>query len=157
MAAVAKLGIAVPEGKNMEIVSKAVLSALDLDDDANESTVVASINVMKQERQVSVSAADLQAVKDDLAARDARDAVDAAIAKGKVMPAQKEWAMDYAAKDPAGFTQYVAKAPQTIPVDALPGKTQQASDPVADDAVKAVAKIMGVSLDDIKKYNGMEV
>lgn len=154
MAAVAKLGVAVPEEKEAPIVSKAVLSALDLEDNANESTVVASINVLKQENKVSVPAAEFQALKAKMAARDARDAVDTAIAKGKVTHAQKEWAMDYAAKDPDGFAQYVAKAPHAVPVDALPSHAYKPQDPGIDDAVKQVASLMAVDLEDIKKYNG---
>lgn len=156
IAAVAKLGIAVPEEKAREVVSKAVISALDLGDDANESTVVASINVLKQENAAGVSRADFIAMKEKIALRDATDAVGLAIAKGKVTPDQKDWAMNYAQKDPEGFSTYVAKAPQVIPVNDLPGKTRTATDPAADEAVVAVAKMMGVDLEDIKKYNGKE-
>jgi len=156
MAAVAKLGIAVPEVKDREIVSKAVTAALDLEDTANESMVVASINVLKQENSTGVSAEDFNALKEKMAERDATDAVSKAIAKGKVTPDQEDWAMVYAKKDPEGFATYVVKAPQVIPVDKLGGKTQTATDPAADEAVVAVAKMMGVDMEDIKKYNGKE-
>lgn len=156
LAAVAKLGIAVPDEDTRGIVSKAVLSALDLEDDANESTVVASINVLKQEKQTSVSAAEFQALKNDLAARDARDAVSAAIAKGKVIPAQKDWALDYATKDPDGFAQYVAKAPQAVPVDKLPGKTEIVQTGELTQTDLAVAGQMDLDPEDLKKY-GLEV
>ena len=46
--------------------------------------------------------------------------------------------------------------PMVVPVGSLQGQTQQAADPVADEAVAAVAKMMGVDLEDIKKYNGRE-
>lgn len=156
LAAVAKLDIAVPDEKSMEIVSKAVIAALDLAEDANESMVVASINVLKQEKQTSVSAADFQALKDDLAARDAREAVAAAIAKGKVIPAQKEWALDYATKDPDGFGLYVAKAPQAIPVGKLPGKTETAQTGELTETDLAVAGQMDLDPEDLKKF-GLEV
>lgn len=157
LSAIAKqAGVAIPQAQEREVVSKAVISALDLEETANESAVVASINVLKQERAAGVSAADFAALQEKMAAREATDAVAKAIAKGKVTPDQKDWAMAYAKKDPEGFGVYVAKAPQVVPVDRLPDKTPEAADPVMDDAVAAVAKMMGVPLEDIKKYNGKE-
>lgn len=41
--------------------------------------------------------------------------VDAAIAAGKVTPAQKDWAVQYASQDRAGFEAFVAAAPVLIP------------------------------------------
>lgn len=44
----------------------------------------------------------------------AGDAVDAAMSSGKVSPAQKEWALEYASADLAGFNKYVAAAPVIV-------------------------------------------
>lgn len=62
----------------------------------------------------------LKALTDGQAAAAATAAVDAAIAEFKVAPAQKDWALGYAAKDLAGFQAYVAAATAIVPS----GKTQ---------------------------------
>lgn len=40
--------------------------------------------------------------------------VDAALKAGKITPAQKDWALDYASSDPKGFDKYIEKAPALI-------------------------------------------
>lgn len=152
LAAIAKqAGVAVPKAEEKEVVSKAVITALGLDGTANESTVVASINVLKQEKATGVSIEDFNAMKEKMAVRDATDAVDKAIAKGKVTPDQKDWAFDYAQKDPEGFAVYVTKAPQVVPVDDLPGGSGGGGDKSLDEATLAVAKQMDVDPGDLEK------
>jgi hypothetical protein len=50
-----------------------------------------------------------------LSERDAR--VEKAIASGKVTPAQKKWADEYALKDPSGFDAFVTAAPVVVEVN----------------------------------------
>ena len=154
LTAVAKLDVKLPEEKTKEVLPKAIAAALDLKETDTESVVVASIHALKQTSKTSVSVADFNALQKKIIDRDATDAVVAAMANGKVTPDQKDWAMEYAIKDLEGFKVYVSKAPVVIPVETLPGKTEQSDDLIKDEAVIKVAKSMGVDLEDIKKYNG---
>ena len=49
----------------------------------------------------------------------AEAAVDAAIKAGKVSPAQREWALGYAAADPDGFAAFAKAAPAILPSGAV--------------------------------------
>lgn len=147
--AVAKLKDKPPETR--EVIAKDVLAALDLAD-GDVSTVVASIHALKQGHQGMVPRAEFDALKADLAKRDAVAIVAKATAAGKITPDQKAWATEYAERDPEGFAVFVAKAPVVIPVDKLPGKKPDSDDPALSQATLTVAKMMGVTEADIKQY-----
>jgi phage I-like protein len=156
--AIAKIGVALPEEKTVETTVEKmpaeVIAALDLKDTDTASVAVASIEALKQTTKTQVSRADFTALQQKLADRDASDAVAAAMAKGKVTPDQKDWALAYAKKDLEGFGLYVAKAPQVVPVDDLPwGKPVKETREI-DDATAQVAKMMDVDIEDIKKAAG---
>lgn len=101
-------------------------------------------------KYVPIAAHDeLKAQVAQLLARQAEDdaaaAVNAAMAEGKVTPAQKDWATAYARKDLAGFRAYVAAAPVIV----APGASAHAAGtpPVKrqmDDEARAVALRMGL-------------
>ncbi len=46
----------------------------------------------------------------------AEKALELALRAGKITPAMKDWALEYAKNDPAGFEVYVANAPKIVPV-----------------------------------------
>ena len=56
----------------------------------------------------------LETVETERAGERARAAVEAATAAGRIAPAQGDWALAYAGKDPAGFADYVASAPAIV-------------------------------------------
>jgi len=138
-----------------EVIAKAVVEALGVESD-DVSTVVASINALKQAPLTMVSREEFTALQKKLALRDAGDAVAAAMAAGKVTPDQQEWAAKYAETDLEGFKIFVAKAPVVIPVDTLPKKTEQPDTITASGEIQAVAKMMDVSDEDLKKYGGLQ-
>lgn len=142
-----------PEPK--EVVAKEVLEALDLKEEDDTSTVVASIHALKQNSDGSVSRDEFEAVKKELRERDAREVVAKAIADGKVSGEMKDWAMDYARRDLKGFKTFAAKAAPVIPKGDLPDKKEPA-DTVIDDAVLSVAKLMGNSEDDLKQFGARQ-
>lgn len=83
-----------------------------------------------------------------MAKDDAERSVNAAMAAGKVTPAQKEWALAYASKDPTGFAGYVEKAPVIV----QPGSAAHAAgDPPGggkrelDDSDRAVCARLGLT------------
>ena len=56
----------------------------------------------------------LKAVEDSGAEEKATAAVDAAVKAGKIAPAQRDWALDYAKSSPDGFKAYVDAAPAIV-------------------------------------------
>lgn len=78
-------------------------------------------------------------------------AVEKAIAAGKVTPAQKDWAIDYAKREPDGFKAYCAAAP-TILRDGRVALDKPADGSVTlSDEQRAICSQMGLSEEDFKK------
>lgn len=145
--------------KSAAVVAKTpaeVISLLGLQEDDSVSTVVASINALKQAEKGMVSKAEFDLIVAKLNDRDAGEVVAAALAAGKITPDQQAWADDYAKRDIAGFKTFVAKAPQVVPLSELGRKSEQKSDGELNDSVLAVAKLMDVSTEDLKKYGGLQ-
>ena len=137
--------------QKVEVVAKDILSALDLEDGDTASAVVAGIHALKQGAKGSVSREEFDKIQKDLARRDAKEVVAKAMTDGKVTPDQKEWASEYAERDLEGFKLFAAKAPVVIPVGDLPEK-KESGDAIVDDSVLSVAKLMGVTAEDIKQF-----
>lgn len=140
--------------KTVEVVAKDIKTALELKDEDDLSTVVASIHALKQGQKTSVSKAEFDALAKKLLERDVTEVVAKAMTDGKITPEQKEWATEYATKDLRGFETFVAKAAVVVPLDKLGGHTKKTDTGVIDDATVQVAKAMGLSEEDLKKYAG---
>lgn len=97
-------------------------TALDLKD-KTVSEAVATVHALKQGKEqlseLEKVQNELKDLKAEAAKRDAAEAVEMALTAGKIQPSQKEWAMDYATKDLAGFKSFADKAPQIVPLDNL--------------------------------------
>lgn len=141
--------------KEVQVIAKEVIEALELNEGDNVSTVVASIHALKQGGKGMVSKAEFEKLQKDLRKRDADEVVAKAVAEGKITPDQKEWATEYAERDLEGFRTFVAKAPVVVPVEDLPGKKTKPDDIVADENVMNVAKMFGITAEDIKQYGGL--
>lgn len=131
------------------IAAKDVLGALGLAQ-GGTSEVVAEIHVLKAAKEAKASE-EVVRLAAKLAAIEADGAVFEAVKAGKIAPAQKEWAENYAKSDLAGFRLFVAKAPVVVPVQPLPSESSTPAD-ATDPTVLAVAKMMGVSEEDLKIY-----
>jgi len=81
-----------------------------------------------------VPAAELTALNDRLAGIEADKAVARAFADGKLVEAQREWALGYAKTSPQAFADFAAKAPKIAPEPAAAVK-------VADPAAPAVVAL----------------
>jgi phage I-like protein len=136
-------------------VLKDVREALGLAEGADLSGIKGTIAALKQgHEQQGTLAAEVAALKADLRRRDAAVAVAAALSQGKITPAQKDWAETYAAQDPAAFAAFVAKAPVVIDTGrVVPGGKPTPGPKHLDDTALVVAKMMGVSPEDLAKYN----
>lgn len=141
-----------PEGADM-VANSTILSMLGLKADAKTEDVAASIMALKA--GAPDTQAELLALKQRMAERDADEEVQKALKTGKITAAQSEWAKSYALKDMEGFKGFVDKAPVVV----LQGKLDLKDAPAAsnsDEVDIAILKNMGVSMEDVKKYNKKE-
>ena len=141
------------EPEKEEVIPKEVLEALGLEK-ADKSEVIASIHALKQEAE-AVKVEEFVALKKKLAEMTAEKLVEEALEAGKILPAQKEWALKYAMNDEKGFKAFMEKAPQVAPLKDLP-KGKDEKQEVMTETLKLVAENMGVSIEDIKKYGGLK-
>jgi len=162
----AKLGL--PETATEDEVMAALAKLMDASGDVPEavaaalgvsakdtSTVVASIHALRQSTKGVVSREEFEALQAKLLDRDVTDVVAKAMTDGKITPDQKDWAVQYAKSDIAGFKMFVAKAPVVVPTGKLPDG-QEAEDKVQANAVTTqIASMMGLSNDDLKTYGGL--
>lgn len=138
-------------------VPSAVVEALSLQADATVSEAVATIHALKQAQATAPTVAALQAeltaLKQQLASREADEAVARALEAGKLTPAQEEWAKAYARRDPAGFEVFIAKAPVVVP-PGMVASPMRPPDPHAalDDAQRRVNRLLGVSDESFQRY-----
>lgn len=90
----------------------------------------------------------LQAQLAELQKDKAAGIVAAAMEAGKVSPALKDWAINFATTDPAGFNDYLEKAPVILqPGAQLAAAAAQAGADGLTDAERATAAMLGVPAD----------
>lgn len=146
-----------PDEKNDDdaiVANKAICELLGLKAGAPTEEVAAKIAGLQANANSDPAlAAEVKALKDKLAERDADDAVELALKAGKLTPAQKDWAKSYALSDPKGFAGFVEKAPQVVPMEEVAGGATVAlkADDLTGDAMVACKQI-GVTAEDIQKY-----
>lgn len=135
------------------IANKGVLDALGLAATATESEIVGTIEAMKQSHtKIDDVMKELNALKASLTQKDADSAVEMAMKEGKITPAQKDWALEYAKRDLAGFGVFVSKAPVVV----IEGKVvtdQRGANTGIDDMQAQINKMCGVDEETFKKYN----
>lgn len=132
---------------------KEVLSLLDLKDGASLADIKGKIIALSNPTGY-VKAEEFRSLQDKLAARDRDELVSRAMTEGKITPAQKTWAEQYALKDQEGFKAFIEQAPQVVPLGstgASGGRDRQKTD-VPDEQQMVVNKMLGISDEDFKKY-----
>lgn len=142
-----------PEDQDDSIVAnKSVCELLGLKAGASTADVAASIMALKGGVDGRV-----KALEEKLADRDAEEAVELALKSGKITPAQRGWAKEYALKSPDGFKAFLEKAPQVVPMSEIAGGDALAlKGDELDEATMLVCKQLGISADDVKKYGMKE-
>jgi len=109
---------------------------------------------MKDYQALSTAVATLQAGIDG---DKAEAAVEAAIAAGKITPAQRDWALGYAKGDVAAFDAFVETQPVIVqPGDSLTGAKQKDGPAALTDSDLAVCKAMGIDVETFKKTREQE-
>ncbi len=151
IAAVNKLKESLDKGTKM-VANKGVLAALGLAEGASESEVTGTIMAMKQgSDQVKDLATKLATLTNKLNEKDAEDLVMQAMKDGRITPAQKDWATEYAKRDLAGFQVFVAKAPVVV-IDGRIVSDQKPGEGALDDTQTQINKMCGVDPETYKKY-----
>ncbi|MCX8016391.1 MAG: phage protease [Rhodocyclaceae bacterium] len=97
---------------------------------------------MSQHKAVADELARLQA---QIAAEKAEAAVREAMSAGKLAPAMKDWALEYAKRDPEGFAAFAAKAPVIVapPSDKAPNVASNADTLTEEDRI--ACQLLGMS------------
>lgn len=147
-----------PEDCDKVVANKQVCELLGLKAGAETAEVTAKIMELKGGiiDGVNVTAKLVELEKKEKT-REAEGAVTLALKAGKITPAQKDWATQYALDNPQGFASFVEKAPQVVPMDQL---KLDSITPLKNDALDAetllVCKQLGISAEDVKKYGMKE-
>ena len=137
-----------PPEEDTVVANKAVCELLGLKAGAPAAEVAAVIMSLKGGIDGRV-----KALEEQLADRDAEEAVELALKSGKITPAQKGWAKDYALKSPEGFKSFLEKAPQVVPMSEVAGGEALAlKGKKPDEATMLICKQLGVSAEDLEKY-----
>ena len=138
------------------VANKTLLDLLGLKAGAATEDVAAAIMALKAGARESEQAAGLEKrVKEleyQIAKRESEDAVALALKAGKITPAQKDWAVEYALKDSKGFAAFADKAPQVVPLGEIEYAQTALKEGKLDEATMAISKMMGISEDDFRKY-----
>lgn len=87
----------------------------------------------------------------ELSERNANDAVTAAMRAGKIVPAQKDWALGYARNDPEGFKTYSEGAPVVVAKPIGIDSTHETDPKEPSEAAKSLAETLGVSEESLKR------
>lgn len=144
-----------PPGSEETVANKAVCELLGLKSGAATSDVTAKIMELKGGIVDGVNLREkVEKLEKAAAQRDADEAVTQALKAGKITPAQKEWATSYALSNPRGFSDFVEKAPQVVPMDRSSGWPVRRGRHRRGD--RLVCKQLGINEEDVKKYGMKE-
>lgn len=161
----ASLGLADTTAEADALTAVAALKAKADQVDGLQSQL-AALSAAKPDPAKFVPLETMQALQGQVAALTAQvngdkvtQVVEAALTAGKLLPAQKDWALDLGKKDLAALTSYLEKTPAIV---ALAGTQTQGKDPAGSgggdakltDAEVAVCKAMGLSHEDFLKHKG---
>lgn len=144
------------EGETEVVANKVIMGLLGLDNEKAKTEDVAAAIVALKNPANYVPVTEFNKLKERLDKKDSDEVVTKALKAGKISAAQKEWAEEYALKDPEGFKRFVEKAPQTVPMGEIELDDVKKSDGRIEETTMAVCKMLGVSKEDVEKY-GKEV
>jgi phage I-like protein len=140
-----------------EVAAKAVMAALDLPETADQAQVIAKIDAIKAPGNVAVELSQQVAeLTRTINGMKRDDLVALALKDGKTSPDELEkWGKDLAEKNPEQFEKIVLSRSKgsVIPIGDPPGSGKEKA-AAADEATLTVAKLMGNTEEDLKKYGG---
>ncbi len=99
-----------------EAVLTELAEAAGLSGEATAAEVKSEIAALKAgQRERESLAAEVAALRGELAEAQVHREVERALVAGKLSPAQKAWALDYCRRDLKGFQAFIAQAPKVVP------------------------------------------
>ena len=102
---------------DLKELAREVGAALGLAPGAGPAEVLAGLESLKREVQEAWALKErLGELTLRLAAWEVKEQVEVALKEGKVTPAQRGWAEDYARRDLEGFKAFASRAPRVVPV-----------------------------------------
>jgi phage I-like protein len=119
------------------------------------SEVTGTVMAMKQAAmQVEDLRDKLTAVEAALRRKGAEEVVAEAMNNGKVTPAQRDWALEYALRDPEGFRVFAAKAARVIHTGEVAGGKvpDDISHGAAGEVQRQVNRALGISEETFNRY-----
>lgn len=134
------------------IANKVICGLLGIDDKTSKTEDVAAAIMALKNPANYVPVSDFNKLKERLDKKDSDEIVVKALKAGKISPAQKEWAEEYALKDPEGFKKFVEKAPAAVPMKELDIDDPKAESGKPTETTIKVCKMLGVSEEDIETY-----
>ena len=152
-----------------DALEKEIRTLLVLDDKAD---VLAAITALKAKAEAQVvSLAEQTALSEKIktietklaesekviAFKERDERVGKAISTGKITPAQKPWAEQYALTDPKGFDAFVAAAPKVVDLSEKGSQANNPEDVNLTEADTQIAGKLGVSKEDLIKTRKQEV
>jgi phage I-like protein len=136
-----------------ENISADVLEAIGLDESAGRSEALGTIAAMRHGYDLAEElTSKVQELGLKLKNTQAESLVTTAMREGKVTPAQRPWALDFAGRDPEGFLTFAAKAPAAISIGVMEKIAFKHSSAV-DETQERVNRLTGVSRELFKKHN----
>ena len=136
-----------------------VNSALGLEADSPADDAVSLIKELRASAEANENrptGEEWQALKDELARMEEKElagTVFNAITGGKLLPAQKEWALGYAKSDPEGFSAFLANSKPVVEMGRIIARQTAAGDAPIDPVQEKVNRMLGISREVFKKYN----
>lgn len=146
------------------VALKSALKGLNLKDNATALEVEASINSLKSPTGfvpmatytvMANKVTDLEGKLSVQKTKDSNDKVELALKEGKLTPALRSWAEEYALKDPEAFDNFVKNAPKIVDFGKVKD-AEQKQKTTLDEHQISVNKMLGISDADVKKYGGVE-
>lgn len=144
------------EASALRSIVKEVLGLLGLEGSAALPEVTGTVMAMKQAAlQVDELRGKLASVEAALRQKGAEEEVAEAMKSGKVTPAQRDWALEYAVRDPEGFRVFAAKAARIIHTGEVAGGAVDGgiSRGAPGEMQKQVNRALGISDETFRKYD----
>lgn len=155
-----KVGVEITDDlrKDPDALAKAISAKIDeiRTEGNDEKSYGDPATVKEMADQLAALQKELVKAKQEIAMKEATEKVDKLIADGRLLPAQRDWAIQYAMKDPQGFGQFAANLPKMeVPPDAKPNELVMKPIPENSIMMKYAAEF-GLSKEDLDKYAGDE-
>lgn len=119
--------------------------------DATADAIMAAIRAKGVDLSQYISLTAFNSVRDELATLKegkAEALVEGALAAGKIVPAQKDWALNFAKSDLPGFEKYLGVTPTIVPAGTVKAPTGQTPVP-GDEAAQIAAAVKALTTDEL--------